>query len=152
MNFRMNNFRRDRFNRPRISDEEVERLLKYISEKYDQPEENKEPKENKPFEESDLYKAPEEFEEPDEPVPHCQICDVHEIHGGQKDFPSGLQFFFLNCERCGRLCCNGCISGSSLAGYNIVCNPCYDEVTEQEAREREEYWREREEEEKTFEE
>ena len=86
-------------------------------------------------------------------VNQCSLCTANDAWtGGQKVFPSGLQLSFHNCDRCGRLCCSGCISGSSLDGYDLVCNQCYDEVTQQESREREEYWREREEEEKTFEE
>ncbi|MDP2926598.1 MAG: hypothetical protein Q8N65_00425 [bacterium] len=54
---------------------------------------------------------------------------------------------FLSCERCGRLVCDQCLIEvyDPLYEYKIVCRDCYEAKEQQDAKKREEYWREEEE-------
>jgi hypothetical protein len=54
---------------------------------------------------------------------------------------------FSNCERCGRLVCDQCLIEvyDPLYEYDILCRDCYEAKEQQDAKEREEYWREEEE-------
>lgn len=87
-------------------------------------------------------------EESQKPITTCQIC-------GADDRPPDYKIFgykspeFLNCDRCGRLGCDNCISGSPEGHYeyDVICRECYQAIEQEEAREREEYRREVEEEE-----
>jgi hypothetical protein len=99
----------------------------------------------------------EELEKEEQEEPHkneseevksittCQSC-------GADDSPPDHKIFcykppeFLNCDRCRRLGCDNCISGSpeDHYEYDIICRDCYAAIEEEKAREREEYWREEE--------
>jgi hypothetical protein len=85
-------------------------------------------------------------EESQKPITTCQIC-------GADDSPPDHKIFgnkppeFMTCDRCGRLGCDNCISGSPEGHYeyDVICRECYQAIEQEEAREREEHWREEEE-------
>ncbi len=54
---------------------------------------------------------------------------------------------FSNCERCGKLVCDQCHIAvyDPFYEYGIVCKDCYAAKEQQDEKEREEYWREEEE-------
>jgi len=76
----------------------------------------------------------------------CQRC-------GANDEPPDMKIFgyspphFSNCERCGRLVCDQCLVAvyDPFYEYDIVCKDCYEAKEQQDAKEREEHWREEEE-------
>jgi len=88
----------------------------------------------------------EKEEEPPRTITTCQRC-------GANDEPPESKIFgyspphFSNCERCGRLVCDQCLISvyDPFYEYDIVCRDCYEAKDQQDAREREEYWREEEE-------
>jgi len=88
----------------------------------------------------------EEKSEPAQPITTCQRC-------GANDEPPDMKIFgyspphFSNCERCGRLVCDQCLIAvfDPSYDYGLVCRDCYQSKEQQDAKEREEYWREEEE-------
>jgi hypothetical protein len=88
----------------------------------------------------------EEESEPAQPITSCQRC-------GANDEPPDMKTFgyraphFSNCERCGRLVCDQCLIEvyDPLYEYKIVCRDCYEAKEQQDAKKREEYWKEEEE-------
>jgi len=88
----------------------------------------------------------EKDKESSRPVTTCQRC-------GADDSPPEYKIFgyrppeFSNCEKCGRLVCDHCLISvyDPFYEYNIVCRNCYEAKEQEDAREREEYWREEEE-------
>jgi hypothetical protein len=53
----------------------------------------------------------------------------------------------MNCQKCGRLVCDGCLVSvyDPYYEYDIVCRECYEAKEQEDAKKREEYWREEEE-------
>lgn len=88
----------------------------------------------------------EEEDESPRPITTCQICGANDEPPESKIFGYSLPHF-LNCERCGRLVCDQCLISiyDPFYEYNIVCKDCYEAKEQQDAKEREEHWREEEE-------
>lgn len=80
------------------------------------------------------------------PITKCSLCAA-------TDEPPEYKIFgysppqFSNCDRCGRLVCDQCIMRPPDSDYknNLVCSECYSRIEQENARIREEYWREEEE-------
>jgi len=89
--------------------------------------------------------AEEENESP-KPITKCALCAA-------TDEPPDMKIFgysppqFSNCERCGKLVCDQCLVAvfDPSYDYGLVCRDCYQSKEQQDAKEREEYWREEEE-------
>jgi len=97
--------------------------------------------------ESEEIKAQaEKEEESSRPITTCQICGADDSPPEYKIFGYSPPYF-LNCDRCGRLGCDNCITGSPEPHYeyDVICRDCYKTLEEEETREREEHWREEEE-------
>lgn len=90
-------------------------------------------------------------EEVPKPIANCEICFVDDEPPEYKIFGYSAPHF-LNCERCGRLVCDQCLISvyDPNYEYDIVYKECYEAREQQDTNEREEYWRD--EEENTFEE
>ena len=88
----------------------------------------------------------EEESEPAQPITTCQRC-------GANDKPPDYKIFgykpptLKNCQKCGRLVCDGCLISvyDPSYEYDIVCRECYEAKEQEDAKKREEYWREEEE-------
>jgi len=101
---------------------------------------------NEKLENEEIEVQAEKEEEPPRTITTCQRC-------GANDEPPESKIFgyspphFSNCERCGRLVCDQCLISvyDPFYEYDIVCRDCYEAKEQQDAREREEYWREEEE-------
>jgi hypothetical protein len=89
-----------------------------------------------------------EEEEANRVINQCSLCSANDAWtGGPETFPSGIQLTFHNCDRCGRLVCNGCLVSvyDPLYEYDLVCKECYEAKEQEDEREREVHWREEEE-------
>jgi hypothetical protein len=88
----------------------------------------------------------EEENETPRTITTCQLC-------GSNDEPPEERIFgyqpptFMNCEKCGKLVCDQCLIAvyDPSYDYSLVCRDCYQSKEQQDAKEREEYWREEEE-------
>jgi len=84
--------------------------------------------------------------EPSEPITKCALCTA-------TDEPLDSKIFgyrpptFSSCHRCGKLVCDQCLMAvyDPFYDYDLVCRECYDAKEQQDAKEREEHWREEEE-------
>jgi len=98
------------------------------------------------LENEEIEAQAERGEEPPRTITTCQRC-------GSNDEPPDMKIFgyspphFSNCERCGRLICDQCLIAvyDPFYEYDNVCRDCYEAKEQQDAKEREEYWREEEE-------
>ena len=88
----------------------------------------------------------EKEEESTRTITTCRLC-------GADDSPPDYKIFgykpptFMNCQKCGRLVCDGCLVSvyDPYYEYDIVCGECYEAKEQEDAKKREEYWREEEE-------
>jgi len=94
----------------------------------------------------------EEDKEPPEPITKCELCTASDKPPDRKIFGYNPRTFY-NCDRCGRLVCNGCSTASPEGHYeyNLICSQCYAALSEEDEQEREELKREELEEESVFE-
>lgn len=99
-------------------------------------------------EEQEEQQEKEELEKEREqrPVTHCKLCSADDSPPDQKIFGYRPPTF-TNCERCGRLVCDQCLLDvyDPYYDYGLVCKECYQAKEQQDAKEREEYWLEEEE-------
>jgi hypothetical protein len=74
-------------------------------------------------------------------------CSAKDLAKGRPPPPAAGPPTFMNCERCGRLVCDQCLIDvyDPYYDYGLVCKECYQAKEQQDAKEREEYWREEEE-------
>ena len=88
----------------------------------------------------------EKEEEPLRTITTCQRCGANEEPPERKIFGYSPPTF-TNCERCGKLVCDQCLISvyDSSYDYDLVCRDCYEAKEQQDTKEREEYWREEEE-------
>ena len=85
-------------------------------------------------------------EESSRTITTCQLC-------GSNDEPLEEKIFgyrpptFTNCERCGKQVCDQCLIAvyDPSFDYGLVCRDCYQFKEEHDEKEREELWREEEE-------
>ena len=90
----------------------------------------------------------EDEKEPPKPITKCELCTATDEPPERKTF-GDRKPHFTRCDRCGRNVCDLCIIDiyNPRYDYDLICRKCYNEIEEEEAREREEIWRKREEEE-----
>jgi|GEM_PF-2934089 len=88
----------------------------------------------------------EKDEESSRPITKCSLCASTDEPPEYKIFGYRLPTF-TNCDRCGKLVCDQCSLSppDSSFKYNLVCSECYSAIEQEDARIREEYWREEEE-------
>ena len=88
----------------------------------------------------------EKEEESLRPITKCSLCAANDEPPERKIF-GYTPPQFSNCDRCGRLVCDQCIMcpPDSSYKYNLACSACYSTIEQEDARKREEYWREEEE-------
>jgi len=88
----------------------------------------------------------EKEEESSRTITKCALCTATDEPPEYKTFGDRTPTFF-NCERCGKLVCDQCLIDvyDPYYDYGLVCKECYQAKEQQDAKEREEYWREEEE-------
>jgi hypothetical protein len=88
----------------------------------------------------------EEEEESPRPITKCALCAANDKPPDMKTFGYSPPHF-SNCERCGRLVCDQCLIAvfDPSYDYGLVCRDCYQSKEQQDAKKREELWREEEE-------
>lgn len=88
----------------------------------------------------------EKEEESSRPITKCSLCAATDEPPEYRIFGYRLPTF-TNCDRCGKLVCDQCLIAvyDPSYEYGLVCRDCYQSKEQQDAKEREELWREEEE-------
>lgn len=98
------------------------------------------------LENEEIEAQAEEEEESARPITKCSLCAADDEPPEYKTFGYRTPTF-SNCPRCGKLVCDQCRISvyDPFYEYDIVCKECYEAKEQEDASEREEYWREKEE-------
>jgi hypothetical protein len=105
------------------------------------------------LESEEIEAQAEKEEESPKLITKCALCTATDKPPEYKTFGYRPPTF-TNCEKCGKLVCDQCLIAvyDPSYDYDLVCRDCYQSKEQQDEKEREEYWREKEEEENKFEE